>query len=79
MLDSKARPWRPEDRKLSEQMQKYWTNFARSGDPNGSDLPKWPTYESGSGWQTMYLSATPEPHKDDTRDRYLFLDGAWKK
>ena len=37
MLDSKLRAWRPEDRKLSEQMQKYWANFAGSGDPNGPD------------------------------------------
>ncbi len=27
---------RPEDRKLSDQFQSYWTNFAKTGDPNGS-------------------------------------------
>ena len=32
--------WRPEDRKLSEQMMSYWTNFARTGDPNGEGLPE---------------------------------------
>ena len=29
------------DQQLSEAMSAYWINFARSGDPNGSDLPRW--------------------------------------
>jgi carboxylesterase type B len=29
--------WRPEDYALSEQMMSYWTNFARTSDPNGID------------------------------------------
>lgn len=78
-LDSKALPFRPEDRKLSEEMQKYWTNFARNGDPNGEGLPPWPAYNAGSGWRVMYLSATPKAEKDDLRDRYLFLDAEWTK
>ncbi len=71
--------WRPEDRTLSEQIRKYWTNFARTGDPNGSGLPKWPTYDPSTDWQLMHLDTDLKVEKDTHRDRYLFLEAAWNK
>jgi para-nitrobenzyl esterase len=79
-LDSKSWvAWRPQDRALSKEMQKYWSNFAKHGDPNGSGLPKWPAYDSATGYQTIYLNAQTKAEKDSLRDRYIFLDAAWKK
>ncbi|HPQ28595.1 MAG TPA: carboxylesterase family protein [Desulfobacteraceae bacterium] len=49
-----------EDFKLSEMMAKYWTNFAKTGDPNGDDLPLWPQFTEEEPL-FMYLMSTPNP------------------
>ena len=77
-LDSRqGAKWRPEDYKLSELMQNYWTNFSKTGDPNSSGLPQWPTYNEAGNWQVMHLSPDPEVRPDRHRDRYLFLQQVW--
>jgi len=40
-LDNCWRPMTGKDRALSDQMTDYLTNFARGGDPNGGELPRW--------------------------------------
>lgn len=44
------------DAKASETIRAYWTNFAKTGDPNGAGLAAWPRYEAKSD-QVMMLTA----------------------
>jgi len=37
-----------QDEALAAAMQSYWTNFAKTGDPNGGGLPRWRPYTAAS-------------------------------
>ena len=40
------KPIDPKNEEVARMMNAYWTNFAKTGDPNGDGLPKWPVYSS---------------------------------
>ncbi len=46
------------DRQLTDYMLTYWSNFARTGDPNSASVPKWPAYSSSAD-EWLELDATP--------------------
>lgn len=39
---------RPYDRTLSDAIIEYWVQFAKTGNPNTSALPKWPSYRANT-------------------------------
>ena len=45
------------DRALSVQLRRYWTNFAKRGDPNGPGVPEWPAYDApGARYQVFTMA-----------------------
>jgi len=47
----------PAEEGLADQMSSYWVNFARTGDPNGPGLPRWPEVKRLGPDEVMVLDA----------------------
>jgi para-nitrobenzyl esterase len=54
-LDQSPWRWTSADRKIAIEISRYWVNFARSGNPNGTGLPRWPAFENTKS-NVQYLS-----------------------
>jgi para-nitrobenzyl esterase len=62
-------PWRAKrDLALADEMQGYWTNFAKTGDPNGEGLPAWQPF----GTAEAVLNFADSTHMDDVPYRTEF-------
>ncbi len=58
-----------EDYKLSEIMQQYWVNFARTGNPNGDGLPEW---QPRTDTQNQLLQLDSEIKMIDDPNEFLY-------
>jgi para-nitrobenzyl esterase len=71
-LDSnKVYAWTPDDYKVSKVIQSYFTNFIKTGNPNGAALPNWPEFETG---QRLIIDVSTRAEAENVRARYEFLD-----
>ncbi len=57
-----------EDRQVADATIRYWTNFAKTGDPNGPGLPEWPRYSTQTDLLMNFTAqgkpeAMPDPFK----------------
>jgi len=62
-----------EDFKLSDIMQQYWVNFAKTGDPNGEGLPKWQMRAEGQD-KLLQLDTTIKMIDDPNHQLYQVID-----
>ena len=73
-----SRPWREIDYRLADKVTTYWSNFMKTGDPNGGDLPYWPAANDDFGY--LELGSEPVGHRGaDTGLDALMLEWACRE
>ncbi|QMW04336.1 carboxylesterase/lipase family protein [Spirosoma foliorum] len=72
-LHTLHRPWEPVDQQLAESMSSYWVNFAKTGNPNGKNLPNWPAYKS-TAENVLILDKTIQSRPLPTKPQLAFWE-----
>ncbi len=72
-LSGKTFAYDESDYKLEKTMLTYWSNFAKTGNPNGEGLPTWDEYTSNG--QVMELGEHVGPFEDKYLALYDLIDG----
>lgn len=67
--------WVASDRRLARLMADYWSNFVKSGDPNGTALPAWPVF--GADGKVLLLDDTVSVGSLPGTDRLKVIDSVY--
>ncbi|HVV66344.1 MAG TPA: carboxylesterase family protein [Rhizomicrobium sp.] len=66
------------DRAMIAAVQSYWTNFAKTGDPNGAGLPPWPRY-SPDRQETLVFDDETKAIVDFRKAQVGVMKAGWMK
>jgi para-nitrobenzyl esterase len=74
-------PATPRDEAVSDLLRTYWTNFAKTGDPNGVGLSVWPAFSNASPRMLHIASDNTKAIPIVSEDGLKSLDGyfAWRR
>ena len=60
-------------------MNTYWVNFAKTGNPNGANLPTWPQYElQKKEILNVDLNGNVDSQPDPRKARFNVIEKAFK-
>jgi len=66
------------DKRMIALTQAYWTNFAKTGDPNGAGLPQWPQVTPGDG-ETLVFDDTTKAVDHFRQGQLGLFDDVWSR
>ncbi|MES1224350.1 MAG: carboxylesterase family protein, partial [Bacteroidota bacterium] len=70
----------PEEKELARIMNSYWTNFAKTGNPNGKGLTNWPLYDTKKEEiLDIELDGKAVSKPDPRKARFNVIEKAFKK
>ena len=66
------------DRTVAKQMNAYWVNFAKTGNPNGTGLPRWSAYNAASDNVLEFtMNEGPVERQHFKGNKMAFWDGVY--
>jgi para-nitrobenzyl esterase len=70
----------PAEKELARIMNTFWTNFAKTGNPNGKDVPKWPLYDTQKEEiMDIELDGKAVAKPDPRKARFNVIEKAFKQ
>jgi para-nitrobenzyl esterase len=66
------------DKGVIAMMENYWSNFAKTGDPNGAGLPQWPQ-SSAAAPQTLVVDDQTKAVSGFRKNQLAIVYGVWTK